>query len=150
MEKKRLAYVDYWSHQDTKSGDFLREIFSEEFEIINFWWKPNEKIPLDEINKFENIFFFHVMFPHQIMKKFSGKKFKFTSSYSSKLANKRSINAFINRLIKCLDEIGFLQPKHKRNSMLININNIFHRFELSQQELHILQGIFSNLINRNN
>ena len=58
MQKKRLAYIDYWSHQDTKSGDFLREIFSEEFEIINFWWKPNEKIPLDEINKFEHIFFF--------------------------------------------------------------------------------------------
>ena len=57
MEKKRLAYVDYWSHKYTKSGDFLREILSEEFEITDFWWKPNEKISLDEINKFENIFF---------------------------------------------------------------------------------------------
>ena len=56
MEKKRLAYVDYWSHQYTRSGDFLREMLSEEFEITDFWWKPNEKIPLDEINKFENIF----------------------------------------------------------------------------------------------
>ena len=52
MEKKRLAYVDYWSHKYTKSGDFLREIFSEEFEITDFWWKPNDKIPLNEINKF--------------------------------------------------------------------------------------------------
>ena len=52
MHKKRLAYVDYWSHKYTKSGDFLREILSEEFEITDFWWKPNEKIPLDEINKF--------------------------------------------------------------------------------------------------
>ena len=83
MHKKRLAYVDYWSHQDTKSGDFLRKIFSEEFEIINFWWKPNEKIPLDEINKFENIFFFHVMFPHQIMKKFSGKKIMWAPMYDA-------------------------------------------------------------------
>jgi len=57
MEKKRLAYVDYWSHQYTKSGDFLREILSEEFEITDFWWKPNNKIPLNEINKFEYIFF---------------------------------------------------------------------------------------------
>jgi len=52
MQKKRLAYIDYWSHQDTKSGDFLREILSEEFEITDFWWKPNEKIPLGEIIKF--------------------------------------------------------------------------------------------------
>mgnify|MGYP000639786455 CR=1 FL=1 len=56
MEKKRLAYVNYWNHRYYKSGDFLREILSEEFEITDFWWKPNEKIPLDEINKFENIF----------------------------------------------------------------------------------------------
>ena len=45
MQKKRLAYIDYWSHQNTKSGDFLREIFSKEFEVTDFWWKPNEKIP---------------------------------------------------------------------------------------------------------
>ena len=108
------------------------------------------KIPTNP--KFASINLSHsvILICYEIYKKFSGKKFKFTSSYPSKLANKRSINAFINRLIKCLDEIGFLQPKHKRNSMLININNIFHRFELSQQELHILQGIFSYLINRNN
>ena len=48
MEKKRLAYVDYWSHQYTRSGDFLREILSEEFEITDFWWKPNNKIPLND------------------------------------------------------------------------------------------------------
>ncbi len=45
MQKKRLAYIDFWGHQDTRSGDFLREIFSEEFEIIDFWWKPNKKYP---------------------------------------------------------------------------------------------------------
>ena len=51
MEKKRLAYVDYWSHKYTRSGDFLREILSEEFEITDFWWRLNDKIPLNEINK---------------------------------------------------------------------------------------------------
>jgi glycosyltransferase involved in cell wall biosynthesis len=83
MEKKRLAYVDYWSHKYTKSGDFLREIFSEEFEITDFWWKPNEKISLNEINKFEYIFFFHVMFPHQIMKKLSEKKIMWAPMYDA-------------------------------------------------------------------
>ena len=83
MEKKRLAYVDYWSHKYTKSGDFLREILSEEFEITDFWWKPNDKIPLNEINKFEYIFFFHVMFPHQIMKKLSEKKIMWSHMYDA-------------------------------------------------------------------
>ena len=83
MEKKRLAYVDYWSHKYTKSGDFLREILSEEFEITDFWWKANDKIPLNEINQFEYIFFFHVMFPHQIMKKFIGKKIMWAPMYDA-------------------------------------------------------------------
>ena len=83
MEKKRLAYVDYWSHQYTKSGDFLREILSEEFEITDFWWKENNKIPLNEIDKFEYIFFFHAMFPHQIMKKFKKKKIMWAPMYDA-------------------------------------------------------------------
>ena len=83
MEKNRLAYVDYWSHQSTRSGDFLREILSEEFEITDFWWKPKDKIPLNEINKFEYIFFFHVMFPHQIMKKLEKKKIMWAPMYDA-------------------------------------------------------------------
>ena len=35
--KKKLAYVDFWTHKDTKSGDFLREILSKEFEIYFFF-----------------------------------------------------------------------------------------------------------------
>ena len=83
MKKKKLAYVDYWSHQSTRSGDFLREIFSEEFEITDFWWKERDKIPLEEINKFEYIFFFHVMFPYQIMKKLNNKKIMWAPMYDA-------------------------------------------------------------------
>ena len=83
MKKKRLAFVDYWSHKSTKSGDFLREIFSEKFEITDFWWKEKEKIPLDELNKFDYIFFFHVMFPHQIMRKLKNKKLMWAPMYDA-------------------------------------------------------------------
>jgi len=83
MKKKRLAFVDYWSHKSTKSGDFLREIFLEKFEITDFWWKEKEKIPLDELNKFDYIFFFHVMFPHQIMRKLKNKKLMWAPMYDA-------------------------------------------------------------------
>ena len=83
MAKERLAYIDYWSHQYTNSGDFLREILSEEFEIVDFWWKPNEKIPMKEIDKFEHMFFFHAMFPYQIMKKFKNKKIMWAPMYDA-------------------------------------------------------------------
>ena len=43
------------------------------------------------------------------------------------------------------DKKGFLPPDHKRQSMIRNINNIFHRLNLSEQEIRILLGIFSTL-----
>ena len=36
MNKRRLAFVDYWHHEFTRSGDFLREIFKDDFHIENF------------------------------------------------------------------------------------------------------------------
>jgi len=83
MNKKKMAFIDFWSHKNTKSGDFLREIFSENFEITNFWWEPNKKIPLNEINNFDYIFFFHVMFPYQLMKKLINKKIMWAPMYDA-------------------------------------------------------------------
>ena len=41
--KKKLAYVDFHTHVNTKSGDFLREILSEEFEAKNGEFKYSQK-----------------------------------------------------------------------------------------------------------
>ena len=58
MEKKRLAYVDYWSHKYTKSGDFLREIFKDEYEIHDYWWNFSNKCSLiNSLINYDNIFF---------------------------------------------------------------------------------------------
>ena len=96
--KKKLAYVDFWTHKDTKSGDFLREILSKEFEIVDFWWKPKEKFPLEELKKYENIFFFQVMFPYQLMKKLNGKKIMWAPMYDG--LNKHGVVNFTNSIIK--------------------------------------------------
>ena len=63
----------------------------------------------------------------------------------SSLATKSEISNFLNFIISNLDKKGFLQPDHKRRSMIRNINNIFHRLNLSEQEIRILLGIFSTL-----
>ena len=66
------------------------------------------------------------------------------------MAKKSEVNKFLNFVIQGLDKKGFLQPDQKRQSMIRNINNIFHRLNLSEQEIRILLGIFStsNDINR--
>ncbi len=91
-----------------------------------------------------------ILFCFQIFQHFSKKKFKFASGYKSNLATKSEINKFLSFIIKGLDKKGFLQPDHKRQSMIRNINNIFHRINLSEQEIRILLGIFTTLNKFNN
>ena len=86
-----------------------------------------------------------ILFCFQLFQYYSKKEFNFISHYNSSLATKSEVNKFINFLIKGLDRKGFLQPDHKRSSMIRNINNIFHRINLSEQEIRILLGIFSTL-----
>lgn len=128
MEKKKLAYIDYWSHQHTKSGDFLREILNEEFQIVDFWWEPNKKIPIDEINKFENIFFFHVMFPHQIMRKLKNKNimwapmydaFNFKNSFYRSIFWKQIANLGI-KILEFSNKVGDSMEKEKIETLKLN------------------------------
>ena len=85
-----------------------------------------------------------------LKKFFKKKKIVYRSSYKSSLATKSQVNKFINFIIDELDKKGFLQPSDKRSSMIRNINNIFHRMNLSEQEIRILLGIFSTLNLLNN
>ena len=103
------------------------------------------KIPTN--NKFSSLNLSHsaIIFCFELFKFFSNKKAAYNSTYKSEVATKSQINKFLNFIIKELDKKGFLQPGHKRRSMLRNINNIFHRMNLSEQEIRILLGIFSTL-----
>ncbi len=103
------------------------------------------KIPSNK--KFSSLNLSHsaIIFCFELFKIFKKKKNRFNSGYKSSLATKSEVNKFLNFLVKNLDQKGFLQPDHKRNSMIRNINNIFHRINLSEQEIRILLGIFSTL-----
>ena len=76
---------------------------------------------------------------------FSNKKPIYKSGYKSVVAKKSGVNKFLRFIVSRLDKKGFLQPDHKRKSMIRNISNIFHRINLSEQEIRILLGIFSTL-----
>ena len=103
------------------------------------------KIPTNK--KFSSLNLSHssIIFCFELFQFFSKKKVTYNSTYKSKVATKSQINKFLNFIIKELDKKGFLQPDQKRRSMLRNINNIFHRMNLSDQEIRILLGIFSTL-----
>ena len=63
----------------------------------------------------------------------------------TKLTSKSSIGNLIKFLEKMLDKKKFFKPPEKKKSMILNINNIFGRLELSDKELRILFSIFSSL-----
>jgi tRNA/rRNA methyltransferase len=103
------------------------------------------KIPTN--NKFSSLNLSHsaIIFCFQLFQHFSNKKAVYSSNYKSLVAKKSEVNKFLNFIINRLDKKGFLQPDHKKKSMIRNINNIFHRLNLSEQEIRILLGIFSTL-----
>ena len=103
------------------------------------------QIPTNPEFKSLNLSHSVIIFCFQLFQHFSNNKIVYNSTYKSSVATKFQINKFLNFIIQGLDKKGFLQPDHKRKSMLRNIHNIFHRINLSEQEIRILLGIFSTL-----
>ena len=103
------------------------------------------KIPSNK--KFSSLNLSHsaIIFCFELFQHFSSKKKEYKTGYKSPMAKKSEVNKFLNFIIQGLDKKGFLQPDHKRQSMVRNINNIFHRINLSEKEIRILLGIFSTL-----
>ena len=63
----------------------------------------------------------------------------------TKLTSKNSIKNLIKFLEKMLDSKEFFKPPEKKKSMILNINNIFGRLELSEKEMRILFSVFTSL-----
>ena len=81
---------------------------------------------------------------YEIYKSLNLTKFK-KEIMLSKLTSKSSIRNLIKFLEKMLESKNFFKPPEKKKSMILNINNIFGRLELSDKELRILFSIFSSL-----
>ena len=133
VEKKRKIGILFGSEASGLSND--------EISYANYL----VKIPTNK--KFSSLNLSHsaIIFCFELFQYFSNKKVIYKSSYKSSVAKKSEVNKFLSFIINKLDKKGFLQPDHKRKSMIRNINNIFHRLNLSEQEIRILLGIFSTL-----
>ena len=81
---------------------------------------------------------------YEIYKSLNFSEFK-KEKVLTKLTSKSSIKNLIKYLEKMLDNKKFFKPTEKKKSMILNINNIFGRLELSNKELRILFSIFSSL-----
>src|SRR4030088_3569247 len=59
----------------------------------------------------------------------------------SERASKHQMQAFFDNLVCELDKVEFLRPAEKRETMLVNLRNIFARMEPTKQDMHTLHGV---------
>ena len=80
---------------------------------------------------------------NRIDKKYDKKDFFNSNSVT---AEKEEIIGFLNHLERALNVSGFLRPIEKKETMMINIRNIFTRSNLSRQDVQTLRGIITSLL----
>jgi tRNA/rRNA methyltransferase len=85
---------------------------------------------------------------YEIFKVFKEKLFE-TNKTNINIASKSKINSLIKHLLGLLEKKDFFMPKEKKNSMLLNINNLIYRLEPNDKELRILASIISSLCKKN-
>ena len=152
VNKKIISILDFKKKVEKKRkigilfGPEASGLSNDEISYANYL----VKIPTNKRFSSLNLSHSAIIFCFELFQYFSNKKAIYKSSYKSSVAKKSEVNKFLSFIINKLDKKGFLQPDHKRKSMIRNINNIFHRLNLSEQEIRILLGIFStlNVINK--
>lgn len=59
----------------------------------------------------------------------------------SEPASQHQMQAFFENLVRELDRVEFLRPAEKRDTMLVNLRNIFTRMNPTKQDMHTLHGV---------
>ena len=85
---------------------------------------------------------------YEIFRSIHAAKFK-KEKKTLKISSKKTIYKLLKHLINLLDKKNFFTPKEKREAMMLNINNLFYRFEPNDKEVRILASIISSLSKKN-
>ena len=81
--------------------------------------------------------------------KFFNKKLFTKKGNELKISSKSKVTGLVNHLVKLLEKKDFFLPIEKKQSMLLNINNLIYRLEPNDKELRVLASIVSSLSKKN-
>ena len=103
-------------------------------------------LQIPTVNNFKSINLSHsvTLICFEIFKFLNKKLFK-KEGKNIKISSKSKITLTLKHLIKLLETKDFFVPKEKKQSMILNINNLFYRFEPNDKELRILASIVTAL-----
>src|SRR2546429_4103507 len=71
----------------------------------------------------------------------TGGALPFAMPERSETASQHPMQAFFGNLGPELDKVEFLRPAEKRETMLVNLRNIFTRMDPTKQDMHTLHGV---------
>src|SRR3954454_2508415 len=71
----------------------------------------------------------------------TGGALPFAMPERSEPASQHQMQAFFDNLVRELDRVEFLRPVEKRETMLVNLRNIFTRMDPTRQDMHTLHGV---------
>jgi tRNA/rRNA methyltransferase len=86
-----------------------------------------------------------VIVAYEWFKRESGGKLPFAMPNKSAPAPKQQLVAFFAALERELETVEFFRPPDKRQTMQINLRNIFSRMQPTQQDIQTLQGVIMAL-----
>jgi tRNA/rRNA methyltransferase len=82
---------------------------------------------------------------YEWFKEASGNALPFTMPQRSATAPKAQLAAFFENVERELDKVEFFRPAEKRETMLINLRNIFTRMAPTQQDIQTLSGVILSI-----
>src|SRR4051812_10598440 len=83
-----------------------------------------------------------VIVAYEWFKLASGGTLPFAMPRKSPPATREQLLAFFHDLERELEKVEFFRPAEKRDTMSINLRNIFHRMTPTQQDIRTLHGVF--------
>ena len=78
---------------------------------------------------------------YEWFKRSTGGALPFAMPERSEPASQHQMQAFFDNLVRELDKVEFLRPREKRETMLVNLRNIFTRMDPTKQDMHTLHGV---------
>ncbi len=152
INKKHISISSFTKSINRKKGLKIGIMFGPEAsglsnEDLSY---SNSIIQVPTSKKFSSMNLSHSMtiICYEIFKLIYPNKFK-KENKALKISSKKSITRFIKFLTKLLEDRKFFQPREKKEAMLLNINNLFYRFEPSDKELRVLASIIGSLNKKN-
>ena len=148
INKKHISMKDFFNIIDKKRNMNIGLMFGPEASGLSnvdlSFSNYILQIPTSKVFKSLNLSHSITLICYEIFKFINKSKFNKIGKKIN-ISSKSDISSLVKHLIKLLEKKDFFLPREKKQSMLLNINNLIYRLEPNDKELRILASIISSL-----